>query len=175
MCGCSEQKMRYELYRSNNPELNIEVAYPSGWTVMERRDRKLGYSNVIFIEKDPKKTFRPMLVVTAKRSSSLKGEAKTAKDYANAIAAARMKLQPAKMLLESDASIAGAPAWEVLVSYQAVEKPHSASAKPVAAMEKTAVLQKGGNFYILRFQARQEEYRAYEKVFSRAAKTLRLI
>ncbi len=174
MAGCSP-KMRYELYRAKDPELNIALEYPAGWIVQEHRDMKAGYTNVIFIDNDPAKKFRPMIVVMAKKASSLKDPSMTPRAFGGVIVRTRMKMAPAKILEERKIMITGIPATQTVVAYQARERLHAAGDQAIAAKETMAVFKKDDVLYVLRFDASQKDHALYEKAFRHAVRTLRFL
>ncbi|MDD5019782.1 MAG: hypothetical protein PHS61_05110 [Candidatus Omnitrophica bacterium] len=174
MTGCSP-KMRYEIYRAKDPELNIVVEYPAGWIVQEHKDPKAGYVNVLFIENNPRKSFRPVIGIMAKKASSLKDPAWTPQAFSRAIVRTRLKLSPAKVLSERAVMIAGVPANQTVVSFHAQEKLYTPDARSIAVKEKMAVFKRDDVFYVLRFEAGPEDYPLYEKAYRRAAKTLQMI
>ncbi len=174
MAGCSP-KMRYELYRAEDPELNIALEYPAGWLVQEHKDEKAGYTNVLFIDNDTTKKFRPMIVVMVKKISSLKDPSMTPRAFGGAIVRTRMKMAPAKILEERKITIAGIPAVQTAVTYQAMERLHAAGDQTVPAKETMAVFKKDDVFYVLRFDAGLKDHALYEKAFRHAVRTLRFL
>jgi hypothetical protein len=174
MAGCSP-KVRYELYRARDPELNISVEYPAGWTIQEHRDPKAGYTNVIFIDKDIKKTFRPMMTIMAKKTASLKDPAMTPQAFSRAIVRTRLRLIPAKILSERQVLVGGVEANQTVVVYTAMDKIYAVDARQIPVKEEMAVFKKDDYIYVLRFEAGLKDYPLYEKAYRRAAKTLRFL
>lgn len=174
MAGCSP-KMRYELYSAKDPELNIALEYPAGWIVQEHKDVKAGYTNVVFIDNDPAKKFRPMIVVMAKKVSSLKDPSMTALAFGGSIVRTRLRMVPARVLAERKITIAGIPASETVVTYQARERLHASGSPTIPAKETMAVFKKNDVLYVLRFDAGLKDHALYERAFRHAFRTLRFL
>jgi hypothetical protein len=116
-----------------------------------------------------------MIVVMAKKVSSLKDPSMTALAFGGSIVRTRLRMVPARVLAERKITIAGIPASETVVTYQARERLHASGSPTIPAKETMAVFKKNDVLYVLRFDAGLKDHALYERAFRHAFRTLRFL
>ena len=170
--GCAKE-IKYAHYVSKAPELGIQMDYPAGWICLEHEDAKAGYVNVLFSEPGKGSHLKATMMVTVKKISTLKPERATLESFARGFASARLKSKDAKLLSQSPIRIIGLPAFEIQMSYQALDEIYALQANFLPSKERVIVFQRKDNFYIVRYRNREEEFNNFDGVFTHCIKTIK--
>lgn len=165
--GCSGN-LKYERFSNNDPDLNLEMEYLSGW--FSRQQKGLDYAQVIFSEpKRQDKIFKANIVVTVKETPAITAEA-----LANDLIQKRLKFKEAKLLSKSKKKILDSAAENLLLSYKTLEQLNKIDAQLIPVKERIVIFKKGTRCYIIRYQNTAEEFDKFNSAFYHSLKTLRV-
>jgi hypothetical protein len=165
--GCSSN-VKYEKYSSKDPEINIAMDYISGWLYSEHRGSYNSYAQVLFYEKgDEKKIFKAGISVNVKDMSKLETRPATIEAVADDLKSKRMKFKDFILVSNGNLKVSGENAIVMDFSYNTLDKLYDVTAKLIPVKEKIAIFKKGNKFYTVRYENTAEDFKRFEKAFSR--------
>ena len=165
--GCSSN-VKYEKYSSKDPEINIAMDYISGWLYSEHRGSYNSYAQVLFYEKgDEKKVFKAGISVNVKDESKVETKPATVETMADDLKSKRMKFKDSMLVSKGNSNISGEKAVVMEFSYKTLDKLYDVAAKLIPVKEKVVIFKKGSKFYTIRYENTAEDFKRFEKAFSR--------
>lgn len=171
--GCSSN-MKYEKYSSKDPEINIAMDYISGWLYSEHRGSYNSYAQVLFYEKgDEKKVFKAGISVNVKDESKVETKPVTIQTMADDLKSKRMKFKDSMLVSSGNSNISGENAIVMNFSYKTLDKFYDVTAKLIPVREKVVIFKKGSKFYTIRYENTAEDFKRFEKAFSRMLSSIK--
>lgn len=165
--GCSSS-VEYEKYSSKDPEINIAMDYVSGWLYSEHRGSYNSYAQVLFYEKgDEKKVFKAGISVNVREESRIEIKPAAIEAMADDLKSKRMKFKDSKLISQRDSDAAGENAIVMDFSYKTLDKLYDVTAKLIPVKERVVIFKKGSKFYTIRYENTAEDFKRFEKAFSR--------
>ena len=165
--GCSSN-VKYEKYSSKDPEINIAMDYISGWLYSEHRGSYNSYAQVLFYEKgDKRKVFKAGISINVKDESKVETKPATVETIADDLKSKRMKFKDSTLVSKGNSNISGEKTIVMDFSYKTLDKLYDVTAKLIPVKEKVVIFKKGSKFYTIRYENTAEDFKRFEKAFSR--------
>ncbi len=176
MTACAKNSP-YAAYTANQAGLDFKWEYPAGWEVQVFGEQRLGFSGVIFVEKQqPDLDYQAVFGVVSKKAQAYNlGPAPTLEAVADDAANRRLKFEGARILKRDTIRVDGQTAATIDVVYKALNRIYSSNSKKITLREKIVIVPHAGTFYALRYTNQESEFPRWEKFFQHALKAFRFV
>lgn len=170
--GCSSN-VKYEKYSSKDPEINISMDYISGWLYSEHRGSNNSYAQVLFYEKgDEKKVFKAGISVNVRDESRIEIKPAAIEAVADDLKLKRMKFKDSALVSRGNLKVSGENAIVMDFSYKTLDKLYDVTAKLIPVKEKVVIFKRGNKFYTVRYENTAEDFKRFEKAFTRVLNSM---
>jgi hypothetical protein len=176
MAGFDQQKNEvvFSEYSSKDPLIGISMQYPSGWRVIEDRGANSNYAQAQFIEMTQNE-LAATFVVTAKEKVKTFGSPLTLKEIADDLMTKRMLLLEANVIKRSDTLLNANPAILIELTYKTPDKLYSTEAKLVSIQERILLIERGKNYYTVRYTNISEDFNRFLPAFELCVNSLKFL